>query len=124
MVKLIGNVRLVAKPELKDISGTQLAVARCAWDTGYGDKKVASFAKLEVWGKRAEVFSKAEQGQMMGVNGDISLDSWDKPDGTKGTGLKIRVDDFDFGKLAGESNRKSNVVEKYDFNDDDIPFEV
>ena len=96
--KIIVSGRLGRDSELKYTpNGTAILSANIAVDTGFGDRKKTSWYSMTLFGARAEklqeYFSKGTKLLLYGIP---QIDVYDKQDGTKGTVVKIVVDEFEF----------------------------
>ena len=65
-----------------------------------------TWANCALFGKRAEgqIPQYLVQGQKVAISGEPTLETWDKPDGTKGTALKVMVNSLD---LIGEKKAEA-----------------
>jgi single-strand DNA-binding protein len=122
--------RIVAPAELRETNGTSLSSFRLASNVGFGDRQTTLWIDCTIWGKRAETLNPMlPKGQQVFVNGELSLRTYPKKDGTEGSSLSLRVNDLSFGKGAGgEANGGNNGGVGQTNNqsqeplDDDIPF--
>jgi len=63
--------------------------------SGYGDKATTTWARCQMWGKRAEAVAPyLTKGQLVGVSGEVTLREYEKKDGSKGYSLEVRVNDL------------------------------
>ena len=96
------------------ITGKDTTVANfsVAVDVGYGDMKDTLWLNCALWGKRAEggLPRYLIKGQLVGVNGNISLRKYQGEDGVEKSSLEMRVSEI---QLLG-SKQDENT---------DIPFE-
>lgn len=94
-----------------EIKTTQGGKTVCAFSvavtSGYGDNQKTTWANCALFGKRAEgqLPQYLVQGQKVAISGEPTLETWDKPDGTKGTALKVFVNSLD---LIGEKKADGN----------------
>lgn len=101
--------------------------------SGYGDRATTTWARCQMWGKRAEsVAPFLKKGQLVGVVGEFTLREYDKNDGSKGYSADVRVNDLTLlGKRDGDQQQapqqrqqapqRQQPAPAGDF-DDDIPF--
>ena len=92
-VQLQGN--LVDDPK---IVGKENNVARftLAVNTGYGEKRVASFIDCVAFGKQVEVIAKhLTKGKQVIVNGRLSQNRWEDESGNKRSRIEVHLNQFD-----------------------------
>ena len=124
MNKLIISGRLTRDAEVRFIpSGTPVMSFSVANNTGFGEKQKTHFFDCSMFGKRAEGKLKDYmlKGQQVVVEGEISLNQYQKKDGTGGASLNVFVNNVE---LMG-SNQKSGSQPSADptpSEDDDLPF--
>jgi len=72
-------------------SGTATCEFSVAVTSGYGDKQVTTWTSCVIFGKRAEgkLPEHLTQGQKVAISGELTQETWDKPNG--GTGFKLKV---------------------------------
>jgi len=134
-VVLIG--RLTKDPEIRYIPGSQTAVANfsIAVDRPFSKEKKTDFFNIVVFGKPAEnCGSYLVKGRLVGIQGRIQNDTFDKKDGTKGYKTDIvaeRVEFLEWGdKQAREPSQSGGSIDSPQIpdgfqaldDDDDIPF--
>jgi single-strand DNA-binding protein len=116
--------------------GTPVVGFSVAVDSGYGDRKVTTWARCNLWGRKdgtaPGVTPYLVKGQQVAISGEITLEEWQTRDGATKTSLKVRVNNL---TLTGEAKAKEtpreteqqsggrpvNEVDQGSF-DDDIPF--
>lgn len=87
-------------------TGTMIAKANVAVDSGFGDNKRTDFIPVTVFGKQAEFCSQfISKGDLVEVTGRIVLGEFQKQDGTKVRTIDINADHV--GKLQGKRTDKS-----------------
>ena len=124
MNKLIISGRLTRDAEVRFIpSGTPVRSFSVANNTGFGEKQKTHFFDCSMFGKRAEGKLKDYmlKGQQVVVEGEISLNQYQKKDGTGGASLNVFVNNVE---LMG-GNQKSGSQPSADptpSEDDDLPF--
>lgn len=124
--------RIVQDAELRTTNnGTQVAGFRLASNVGYGDNQTTLWLNCSLWGQRAEkVANSLKKGQQVMINGELSLREYQRNDGTSGSSLELRVNDFAYGKggeaaggqgggYGGEDQTKGQGAGDMD---DEIPF--
>lgn len=121
--------RIVAPAELRETNGTSLSNFRLASNVGFGDRQTTLWIDCTIWGKRAETLNPMlPKGQQVFVNGELSLRTYPKKDGTEGSSLSLRVNDLSFGKGTSDANGGGGNANGQTNNqametlDDDIPF--
>jgi len=132
-VTLVG--RVTKKPELRAMpSGSKVCEIGIAtnftWKDDSGAKKEkVQFTNVVFFAKRAEVVAQyVEQGQLLGVQGRLETQSWEK-DGAKQYKTVVIADSFEFGPkkqggsaVAASSEPAAIEYPKEDINPEDIPF--
>lgn len=121
-------------------NGTAVCEFSVAVTSGYGDKKQTTWVRCALFGNRAEggLPPLLVKGQQVAVSGEACLREWDKPDGSKGAAMQVRVDNVDLvGGKSGAAPQGSNPAQHASGNsnqpnptsapagggfDDDIPF--
>ena len=98
---------------------------------GFGDKATTTWAQCQMWGKRGEsVLPYLTKGQLVGVNGEVSMREWQDKEGQKRANLEVRVND---PTLLGKKDGASQPAPQRDASSqptgvslddlgDDIPF--
>ena len=127
-VILIG--RLTKDPEVRYIAGNETAVANLsiAVERPFSKEKKADFFNIVVFGKPAENCEKyLNKGKLVGIQGRIQNETFDKKDGTKGYKTDIvaeRVEFLEWGEKKEKVDVPSGFEEVTEFAslDEDIPF--
>lgn len=114
---------------------TSLVSFAVAVKSGFGDNAATTWVNCKFWGKRSEgVFPYLKKGQLVGVNGELTLREYDKKDGSgKGSSLEVRVNDLTLLGKKGDTQpsdavdehneAKSNAYQKpANTFDDDVGF--
>ena len=126
-VLLIGN--LTRDPELRYIPSGQavttftLAVNRTYMANTGEKKEEASFIRVVVWAKRAEVCHEyLRKGSPVFVEGRLQSRSWDAPDGTKRSTIEVVAQNVQFlgrggGGKAAEPQQTSGHSEEQIIDD-------
>jgi len=129
--------RLGADGELRTTqSGERVLSFRAANDVGFGDRKTTQWVECSMWGKRAEaVAPHLKKGQQVVVSGELTIHEFERRDGSKASGLRVRVNDVTLvgGKPEGQGDhdekasaparpRPTETAPRHDDLDDDIPF--
>jgi len=123
-----GDAEIKSTRTGKTVCSFSVAVA-----SGYGDNQKTTWANCALFGTRAEgkLPQYLVQGQKVAISGEVTLEQWDKPDGSKGTALKVMVNSLD---LVGEKKAEQQApmqqpahspaqpAPQTDNLDDDIPF--
>ena len=117
-INIIG--RLTKDPELRMTQSEKSVVSfTIACDSGWGEKKTASFFPCVAWGKTAEFIDKYfHKGDPIAINGELRSRQYESKDGTR-TVIEIIVNGVDFcgGK---KSETKSGFTDLDD--DSELPF--
>jgi single-strand DNA-binding protein len=102
-----------------------------AVDSGFGDKKVTTWIKFNLWGKRGEsVMPYLTKGSQVAVSGELANREWQDKEGQKRYSLEVRLNDVTLiggKKDDGQRNSQaappqSKKVSHGDSLDSDIPF--
>ena len=127
--KVILLGRLTRDPKLSYLP-SQTAVVEFSLATSRKFKKQdgsqgasVCFADCQMFGKRAEVINKyLHKGDPLFVEGRLKYETWDAPDGSKRSKLRVLVENFEFIN-NGSQGQTENADGKAGSNvDDDIPF--
>lgn len=115
-VLLIGN--LTRDPELRYIPSGQavttftLAVNRTYLANTGEKKEEASFIRVVVWAKRAEVCHEyLRKGSPVFVEGRLQSRSWDAPDGTRRSTIEVVAQNVQFLGRGGKQEPSQEVPE-------------
>lgn len=94
-----------------------------AVDSGYGDRKVTTWPRVQVWDKRAEALANhIAKGDKIGVVGELSLREYQGKEG-KAFSLEVRATDITLIGGAKEKPAKQAAgIEVDPFIDSDCPF--
>ena len=123
MNKLIISGRLTRDAELRFIpSGTPVMSFSVANNTGFGEKQKTHYFECSMFGKRAEGKLKDYmlKGQQVVVEGEISLNQYQKKDGTGGASLNVFVNNVELMGGNQKGGGQPSVPESKE--DDDLPF--
>lgn len=102
-------------------------------ESGFGDKKVTSWIKFTIWGKRSEsLFPYLKDKTQVAVSGELANREYTDKEGNKRYSLEVRVNDLQLfgGKPEGShqeepkqrSQQQSKPKPSFDDLGDDIPF--
>ncbi len=134
---LMGNI--TKTPELRSIPGSNTTVARTglAVNRKYKDKEEVMFIDIVAFGRNAEVIGEyITKGSPLLIEGRLSMNSWEQPDGTKRVRHEVIIDTFQMIGSKRDS-KESDYSDSYsnNFNDtssskdqpdmideDDVPF--
>ena len=129
MNKLIISGRLTRDAEARFIpSGTAVLSFSVANNTGFGDNQKTHYFDCSIFGKRAEGKLKAYmlKGQQVVVEGEISLNQYQKKDGTGGASLNVFVNNVELmgsNQQAGaQPSAPASSAPASNDSDDDLPF--
>lgn len=89
--------RVGADAELRTTqSGEKVLSFRVANDIGFGERRTTQWVSCSMWGKRAEsVANYVKKGGKITVSGELKLEEFQRPDGTSGSKLAVRVSELD-----------------------------
>lgn len=109
-------VRLGSDPEQRFTpSGDGVVSFNAAVDSGYGDKKVTTWIKCAVWGKRGEsVMPHLAKGNQVAISGELTNRPWKDKDGQDRYSLEVRVNELTLigGKKDGGSSEQRQPQER------------
>ena len=123
MNKLIISGRLTRDAEVRFIpSGTPVMSFSVANNTGFGDNQKTHFFDCSMFGKRAEGKLKDYmiKGQQVVVEGEVSLNQYQKKDGTGGASLNVFVNNVEL--MGSNQQAGGRPSESTSNDDDDLPF--
>jgi single-stranded DNA-binding protein len=89
MITIVGN--LGADAERKRVGEHDLAELRVAVTTGWGDRKVTTWWRVQQWGAPAEWIGQLRKGAGLTVVGEAWVEEWTSRDGKTGTTPTIRA---------------------------------
>lgn len=115
-------------------SGTTICNFAVAVTSGYGDNKTTSWINCALFGKRAEggLVQYLKKGTQVAVSGELTVRTYDKKDGSKGTSVEVRVGEIDL--IGGKGNAAPQTPaaappaasqapqQQAEAFDDDLPF--
>ena len=129
MNKLIISGRLPRDADARFIpSGTAVLSFSVANNTGFGDNQKTHYFDCSIFGKRAEGKLKDYmlKGQQVVVEGEISLNQYQKKDGTGGASLNVFVNNVELmgsNQQAGaQPSAPASSAPASNDSDDDLPF--
>lgn len=101
-------VRLGSDPEQKYTAGGDSVVTfNAAVDSGYGDKKVTTWIRYTIWGKRGDsVLPYLNKGSQVAVSGELTNRPWKDKEGQDRYSLEVRVNEL---TLIGGKQNSANV---------------
>lgn len=128
-------IRLGTDAEQKyTAGGDSIVTFNGAVDSGYGDKKVTTWIRYTIWGKRGEsVLPYLTKGSQVAVSGELANRPWKDKEGQDKYSLEVRVNELTLiggkqnsanvpaQKESNSSNRHENKAQDGDF-EDSIPF--
>lgn len=102
--------RLTKMPELKYTKAEQAICGfDIASDNGFGDNKKTMFFQCSVWGKMgASCIQHLTKGQSVTIVGELSVEEYNRRDGSNGVALKINVKQVNFGAKPREHMEQEN----------------
>ena len=120
------TARLARPPEVRNTnSGTTICNLTLPNDTGWGDNKTTSWWTCTLFGKRAEAAAKhLQKDQWVTVNGEPSLRTYEKRDGSTGFSLEVKVSDWAFcGRKVQQDAQSGQTAQGYGSQPlGDLPF--
>jgi len=127
MNKLIISGRLTRDAEVRFIpSGTPVMSFSVANNTGFGEKQKTHYFDCSMFGKRAEGKLKDYmlKGQQVVVEGEVSLNQYEKKDGTGGASLNVFVNNVELMGSSQQTGSRPSAPppDKSPLEDDDLPF--
>ena len=138
MNKLIISGRLTRDAEVRfNTKGTAVLSFSVANNTGYGENQRTHYFDCAIFGKRAEGRLKEYmlKGQQVVVEGEVSLNQYEKKDGTGGASLNVFVNNVELmgggqqgggqqggGQQGGGQPMSSPTTNTADDDGDDLPF--
>ncbi len=127
MNKLIISGRLTRDAEVRFIpSGTPVMSFSVANNTGFGEKQKTHYFDCSMFGKRAEGKLKDYmlKGQQVVVEGEVSLNQYEKKDGTGGASLNVFVNNVELMGSSQQAGSQPSAPppDKSPPEDDDLPF--
>lgn len=104
-------------------TGTMIAKANIAVDSGFGDNKRTDFIPVTVFGKQAEFCSQyVTKGDLVEIRGHIVTGSYKKSDGTTVYTTDVNADEVK--KLQGKPKAEKTVeAEPIEDTEPETPFE-
>jgi single-strand DNA-binding protein len=113
-------------------SGKAVLQFSVALNSGYGDKKVTSWIRCNLWGPRADTLAPhITKGSQVAVTGELTNREWTDKEGAKKYSLELNVNDITLlgGKHSGDKPQKPAPAPAkqpagsgFDDFEDDIPF--
>ena len=129
-----GTARLGADAEQRFTQdGTSIVSFNAAIDSGYGDKKVTTWIRFSLFGKRGEsVLPYLTKSIKVGVSGELTNRKWQDKEGQDRYSLEVRLNELDLPEKSNSANvpaqkapdSANSQKSKQQFDDlgDDIPF--
>ncbi len=129
-----GTARLGADAEQRFTQdGTSIVSFNAAIDSGYGDKKVTTWIRFSLFGKRGEsVLPYLTKGIKVGVSGELTNRKWQDEEGQDRYSLEVRLNELDLPEKSNSANTPAQKAPdsanshkpKPQFDDlgDDCPF--
>jgi len=109
--------------ELKTTAkGTPVLKFSLAVNTGYGDKKVCTWWNCTMFGERAEkVAAYVSKRKPLMVDGEPSLNTYTKKDGTQGASIEVIVRDITL-LGGGQAQQQTEPAVAQEYDSDASPF--
>lgn len=86
-------------------------------------KDTTVYLQCSVWGKRAEVIEQyCKKGSQLWVQGTVSVNEYDKRDGSRGYSLKFLVKDFTF--CGSSKDKETSEDDNMNQKSDEVPQSV
>lgn len=109
--------------------GTPVCQFSVATTSGYGDRKVTSWARCSLFGKRGESLAPyLLKGQQVAVTGEVKLHEWTNQSGEKKYSLEVNASDVTLvGNKADPAPSRQQAarpaqITDFPTHEDDIPF--
>lgn len=120
--------RIGKDPEQRySANGDSIVSFNGAVDSGFGDKKVTTWIKYTLWGKRGEsVLPYLAKGNQVAVSGELTNRKWQDKEGQDRYSLEVRVNEITL--IGGKSDKAPAPTQrpaekpKFDGLEDQIPF--
>lgn len=101
--------RLAKTPEVKkDKNGEEFTTACIAVDSG---KEQAMYVDLVCYSASQKAFDFVDTGDQIGVSGRLDIQSYTKKDGSKGLGVRVIVNNVEFGAKKAITDNAPEVQE-------------
>lgn len=101
----------------KSVANFSLAVNRRKKDSD------PIWVKIEVWGKIAQIAADyVKKGSMVGVTGEVDLDSWTDKAGSSRSQLKLTANDLRLLGSKSDSQQQQATAPAPAASDEDVPF--
>ena len=89
--------RLTKEPSKKTAkNGEEFIVFDIACNIGYGENQETTFFSCSAFGQIIKLIEKAKKGSFVHVVGELSIETYQKNDGSSGTSYRIRCERFRF----------------------------
>lgn len=115
--------RVGAEPDVKQLSnGDNVASFPVAVDSGYGDKKVSTWFRVGLYGKKSAVAQYINKGDKIAVTGEIVNREYTAKDGSKQHSLEItnaNITLIGSKQAADKPAAASNSIDPFE---DEMPF--
>ena len=128
-------VRLGVDPEQRHTaSGDSIVNFNAAVDSGFGDKKVTTWLRCNMWGKRGEsVLPYLSKVSPVAISGELTIREYTDREGQKKFSLEVRINELTLigGKQSSQGSApqdyspppaKDKPKPSFDDLDSDIPF--
>ena len=114
-INLIG--RATAQPVIKDINGKQLLKFTIAVDYRKGNQRLVDFFDCHKWFNNnvADAFVKIAKGQMIGINGTMPIDTYQK-DGKTFKAPYVNVSEITFTSNVVNNNMNNHVTNNSNYD--------
>ena len=117
--------RLAFDPEVRQTrGGDTVCNFKVPVDTGWGERKVTTWYRVTVFGKRAETAGKhLSKGKWVSVTGEVAVETWQRKDGSgEGWTATVKAHSWDFvGAKDSSSPARDSSSPATDSNADRIP---
>jgi len=104
--------RLAFDPEVRQTrGGDTVCTFKVPVDTGWGERKVTTWYRVTVFGKRAETAGKhLSKGKWVSVTGEVSVETWQRKDGSgEGWTAAVKAHSWDFVGARDSSSPASGT---------------
>ena len=127
LIVITGHIGKVEEIKFLANGGTPILRFSLCVNTGFGDKKTASWYDCSMFGNRCEKLAQfLAKGKPITVVGEPSIRKWEK-DGKAGTAVSVRVSEIVFlgsrdDHAAADDQPRETQAEQQIGPDDNVPF--
>lgn len=110
MLQLTAIGRLTKDPEIKkNNKGADFVVFDLAVNRGYGDNQTTTYVSCCAGGILVSPLSKAKKGSLISITGELSVELYQKRDGSTAANVKCLISSFNYIPTGnGQKNNQQN----------------